>query len=132
METAALLVSLFSAIMQSLQTWDQLKGTSRSDVLTRQLTNQDVQRQAEIIAKLVPQAIIDSLLARVQRCFQNYKRVLDAPPFQFSEEDVDAATMALKACVCRELARLKAIDGDLPPDTVFVEYWWEYQCTSLS
>ena len=132
METAALLVSVFSAIMQSLQTWDQLKGRSRSDAVTRPLTDPDVQRQAMTIARLVPQEVLESLLTRIQRCFKNYKRVLDAPPTEYSQDEIDEATIALKSCVCKELARMKAIDGDLPADTVLVEYWGEYRCTTLT
>ncbi|MEK8088092.1 hypothetical protein WNB94_16940 [Aquabacterium sp. A3] len=128
----SLIVTAISAILQATQTWyahkDARQAAEELDKIIG--SGADDPELVEAMAQLhsfVPAEVIDALLARIEQQWVRYAEVLEAPPGAFTEAEIDAATQAAKAGVCRELQRLRSITGALPPGKL--SQWWElYKC----
>ena len=126
--TNELLVATMSAGMQAIDLWlnfkDRLRAkTALASADAIQSQPQNLQAAQQLL--LIPQDLLDTFSSRVQRCFDNYKKVLDDEAYLPGE--IDDATNALKRCVCRELSRLNSVNGSIPFGPM--RNWWEqYQC----
>jgi hypothetical protein len=112
MELAMLLVSSFSAILQSLQTWNDLRGRGDVQVQTRVLTKAEIVEQATAIRTVLSDETIKKMLDRVQACERRFNEVLDSVDYSPSEKD--QAAVAVGACMCREMWRIKLAGNDIP------------------
>jgi hypothetical protein len=75
---------------------------------------------------LIPHEILQRFEDRVSKCWERYNEVL-ASPGGYLPSEVDDASEALIACICRELRRLKLINGDIPEGKL-LDYWNQYKC----
>ena len=125
MEWAMLLVSTFSAILQSLQTWNDLRGRGDVQVQTRVLTKTEIVEQATAIRTVLSDETIKKMLERVQACERRFNEVLDSVDYSSSEKD--QASVAVGACMCREMWRIKLAGNDIPGGR-WEEVWYKLDC----
>lgn len=85
----------------------------------------EVMQEAQQLATLIPEDILRSFQERTEKCWTRYKNVLSTPGYL--PEEVDEATQAVIACVCRELNRLFEVNKNIP-DGVLKNYWDNYSC----
>lgn len=85
----------------------------------------EVVQEAQQLVILIPEDILRSFQERTEKCWTRYKIVLSAPGYL--PEEVDEATQAVIACVCRELNRLFEVNKNIP-DGVLKNYWDNYSC----
>lgn len=128
----SLIVSGISAVLQAAQTWIAYRDSRHaarvfSDVMASGTSNPILAHAATQLFSLAPPQVINALGNRVQVCWDRYIDILGAPPGSFLPPEIDDATEAVKACVCRELKRLKSINGSLPSGQ-FTKWWNEYKC----
>jgi hypothetical protein len=121
------LVALFSAALQSIQTWYQVRDSSRAReafdrCLANARTDPQIQQQNQIVEALIPADILDSLVDRVRQCWTDYQETLDGGTIP----EIDRATEGIKGCLCRELARIKNLNGDIPDGEL--RKWWNAYC----
>lgn len=129
----SLIVSGISAVLQAVQTWMAYRDSQRaadtfSDVMARGTSDPRLAHAATQLVTLAPSEVVSALGARVQFCWDRYLDILGAPPGSFLPPEIDDATEAVKACVCRELKRLKSVNGSLPPGQ-FTQWWNQYKCS---
>ena len=128
----SLIVSGISAVLQAAQTWmtyrdarrasnafESVIGTGESNPVLAQTTRQ--------LINLAPEKEVQSLGLRVEKCWVRYSEILDSEEGSYMPQEIDSATEAVKRCICRELKRLKSINGSLPPGKLS-EWWSEYKC----
>jgi len=85
----------------------------------------EILEEAQRLASLIPEDILRSFQERTEKCWARYKHVLASP--EFLPEEVDEATQAVIACVCRELNRLFEVNKKIPEGTL-KDYWDNYSC----
>jgi hypothetical protein len=115
----ALFISGVSATMQAIQTWIKYRDYERaSDVFDQQYssgqTDPRIQAQSQILKSIVPKPVLDELTKRAKQCWDRYLEILKNPQ-KYLPQEIDDATLAVKACVSRELKRISDLnDGALP------------------
>ena len=129
----SLIVSGISAVLQAAQTWIAYRDSRRAasvftDAMASGTSNPDLANAALQLVSLAPPQVVNALGNRVQVCWDRYVDILGAPPGSFMPPEIDDATEAVKACVCRELKRLRSVNGSLPPGQ-FSDWWNEYKCS---
>jgi hypothetical protein len=77
---------------------------------------------SELVA-IIPPEVIEDLEARADSCWTGYRKVLGG---DYLPDEVEKATVAVQACVCRELRRLKTLNGSIPPR--WQPQWEKYNC----
>lgn len=126
---AEIIIASISAAMQAVDFWlthkDRLKARDALNQVKNLTQSQSVQREARDLVLVIPQDIMNTFERRVNVCFEKYKDVLTDEGYLPGE--IDKATQALLACICRELRRLHAINGRIPGGTLSV-YWDLYKC----
>lgn len=126
-----LIVSGISAVLQAAQTWIAYRDSRRAAEEFRLEIERGAQSPALANAasqlSLAPPNVLAALGDRVEECWNKYYEMLIAPSGTYLPTDLDDATEAVKRCVCRELKRLKAVNGRLPPGK-FSEWWRQYGC----
>jgi len=126
---AEVLISTISAAMQAIELWLTLRDRKKASAAIEQAASirqlPQVIEEARNLAMLIPSDILDTLSNRVDQCFKKYKVVLTDG--QYLPAEIDEATEAVKACICRELRRIKSINGGIPIG-VLNEYWNQYKC----
>ena len=127
--TPDLIVATISAGMQAMDLWlnfrDRSKASAAMDQIRVIQNSPENHAEAQRLLNLVPAKILDTFSGRVNRCFNNYSDVLKDDHFLPGE--VDDATKALKKCVCRELSRLREINGRIP-NGILHDLWNQYRC----
>ncbi len=127
-----LIVSAISGILQAVQTWiavrDQKQATAAFDRgIKSGPSDVNVLAAAAQLSSLAPPSIIDAYGQRLQKCWTTYETMIRAPDGSYMPPEIDDATVAVKRCICRELARLKSINGSFPPGKL-ADWWNEYGC----
>lgn len=125
-----LVISGISALLQAVDTWVTYRDSERAarefDVGMAQARREpSIRQQAQILTNLVPQPILDTMGARAERCWEQYRDVLEGG---YLPGEVDEATRNVKACICRELRRIRDLNGALPPGDL--TRWWNAYCAS--
>jgi hypothetical protein len=113
---SALFVSGVSAVLQAIQTWLQFRDSKRasSEFQSRyrtSLADPEIVQQANVLDSIVPAEVMQTMLARARKCWKRYSEVLEG---NFLPSEVDDATEAVKQCICRELKRIKDLNGVIP------------------
>ncbi|SRR6266478_3742037 len=126
-----LFVSTLMASMQAIQTWFQLRDSRRAaavykDTFERAQRDPVVQRQAANILVIMPQQTFDILVERTKRCFKFLDQALGHPT-EYGDKQIDDEMNALKACVCRELQRIRMLNRDVLPEGELMN-WWNAYC----
>lgn len=127
-----LVVSGISAVLQAVQTWIASRDSGRaaaafSNTISTATLSPALVNAANQLASLAPPQVVTALGNRVQACWTKYVDILNAPGGSYLPQDIDDATEAVKACVCRELKRLRSVNGSLPPGQL-ADWWNQYQC----
>lgn len=125
----ALIVAGIAGLLQAVQTWITVRDRQKAaDVLRKQMhagaNTEALDHAARQLRNIAPIEILDRLKGRAERCWLRYLEVLDG---NFLPSEIDEATEAVKLCICRELARIRSINGDLPPGKL-AEWWGQYGC----
>jgi hypothetical protein len=125
---ASTLISGISATLQAIQTWvayRDSKQAAEAFEIELETAHERPEIQAEIKAlnDAVPPTIIITLVERADGCWTKYHDMLKAPEGSWLPADLDSATEAAKACVCRELNRIRKLKGQLPPGKL--SQWWD-------
>jgi hypothetical protein len=125
---AELIISGLSAALQAIQTWYQIRDSREAarvfDTEYRlQLDSPAMKTAARRLENLVPDAILETMKQRVQSCWTRYQEVLTGG---FLPGEIDEATQSLKLCVCRELRRIRELNGSLPAG--ILSEWWDAYC----
>lgn len=125
---STLLITGVSASLQAIQTWLQFRDSRRAAaefVLRREEAPGESRIQAEAVAldAIVPADVMATMTERARRCWERYHSVLKGG---FLPEEIDEATEALKKCICRELSRIKALEGRIPEGVL--QTWWRQYC----
>jgi hypothetical protein len=123
-----IIISGISAAMQAIQTWLQFRDRHRAAEPLDHIEERASEFQAEgtQLQQLVPTDILFTLQERAEACWSKYKNVLKDT--QYLPDEIDDATEAVKACICRELNRLISVNGSIPPGTLRNCYD-QYRCT---
>jgi hypothetical protein len=79
---------------------------------------------ARDLADVIPPEVLTDLEARADLCWTGYRTVLGG---KYLPDEVDRATDAVKACVCRELWRIHALNGTIPD--LWKPQWHLYDCS---
>jgi len=126
----AAIVALYSAAMQTIQTWFQVRDSRQAqqafdERFRSARVDSEVRLQAEDLAQIVPAHILEQMAARVFRCWESYGDVLKGG---FLPSEVDEATESVQACLCRELKRIYGLNGSIPPGEM--RKWWKEYCVN--
>ncbi|MDR3407890.1 MAG: hypothetical protein P4L68_05265 [Methylovirgula sp.] len=133
MEYANLFFAGISAVMASIQVWQasrnqQIAVTAFDDRLKAAPDEPETIAAAEELLSIAPADVIEDLEGRAEKCWTKYREVLGGP---FLPGEIDEATESVKACVCRELRRIKSINGGKIPDR-WLPQWEAYDCSASS
>lgn len=126
-----LIVSGIAAVLQAAQTWMSYRDSGRAasvfrDVFQSGTANPEL-AQAAVQLSLVPIGVLNAFGTRVEACWTKYEEMLVSPAGTYMPSELDDATEAVKRCVCRELKRLKSINGTLPSGK-FSQWFTQYGC----
>jgi hypothetical protein len=124
----ALVISGISAVMKAIDTWVKYRDSKRSaqEFESRLLiarSEPQIQVQADALARLVPEPVLATMTSRAMRCWERYNEVLNG---KYLPAEVDEATQAVKACICRELSRIYDLNGSIPAGEL--SKWWGAYC----
>lgn len=124
------LISGISALLQATQTWVQYRDSRRASVAFKEEIEKaphrpEIINEAATISSMVPQPILDRLVERAEECWEKYGHVLDGG---YLPEEVDEHTENVKACVCRELRRIKSLNNAIPGGKL--SEFWDAHCIS--
>jgi len=116
-EIAALLFAGISAAMAAIQVW---QNTRNKDSAAKEFDSvfHAVKDKPETIAAaqelvgIAPLEVIQDLERRADECWTGYRNVLGG---KYLPEEIDKATVSVKACVCRELRRIYDLNGEKNP-----------------
>lgn len=126
---AEIIIAGISATIQAIDFWlthrDKF-GASRTfeSAYPRINTDPSLKAEARALESLVPPEVLDTMQRRVERCWSRYNEVLKDGGFL--PQEVDEATEAVKRCICRELERIRSLNGSIPSGTL--SRWWEQYC----
>src|SRR5690349_14317425 len=65
------------------------------------------------LVNVVPPDVLATMANRVDNCWKRYHVVI-ADDTEYLPGEIDNATEAVKKCICRELARVQALNGFVP------------------
>jgi hypothetical protein len=124
------IISGISALLQAVDTWVNYRDSQRAAQefelrMARALLEPTTREQAQVLANVVPQAVLDTMGERARRCWDQYHDVLTGG---YLPGEIDAATQSVKACICRELRRIRDLNGTLPLGDL--TKWWEAYCSA--
>jgi hypothetical protein len=125
MEWAVILISSFAAVLQTLQTWHELRGGSSTAVQVRQLTKAEIVQAAAVLKGVLSEETLKKMAERVKACETRFNEVINGTDYLPSEKD--QAAVAVGACMCRELWRIKHANGTLP-EGYCQEVWYALDC----
>lgn len=86
--------------------------------------------EASTLEMLIPPYVLDTFESRIRNCWDMFNEVLVSDN-GYLPGDIDHASESLGKCICRELKRLKNVNGKIPDGTM-QEYWTTYECESIS
>jgi hypothetical protein len=98
-------------------------ASSFDETLSAKRRSSDTEKAAEELVKIIPPDVISLLESRADLCWTGYRTVLGGV---YLPDEVDRATDAVQACVCRELRRIYKLNGDIPPK--WKEQWDRFKC----
>ena len=127
-EFAKLFFSGISAAAAAIGVWqktrDNRKAADTFDQVFEEIKDSgEAEEAAEQLVKIIPGEVIKDLEARADKCWSGYRDVLDG---DYLPIEIDQATVAVQACVCRELSRIKVLNGHIPER--WTAQWDTYSC----
>lgn len=127
-----LMITGVAAAFEAVQTWIAVRDRRRAAAtfeatLEAGRSNPATWDENRALLDLVPFEVLKTMEERTRRCWESYHRVLQGES-QYLPEEIDEATRALKACICRELKRIVDLNGSLPPGKL--RAWWSAYCST--
>ena len=127
-EIARLFFSGISAAASAIGVWqksrDKKKAAKEFDEKFEEIKKSSEAQEAAVeLLNSIPNDVIKDLEARADRCWTSYRKVLGG---EFLPDEVDDATEAVQACVCRELGRIYKLNGEIPRR--WQRQWNRYNC----
>lgn len=116
-------------MFQAIQTWITYRDSQRaarvfSETLKVAPALRATQLQAYQLRSIVPEPVLSTMEGRARKCWERFDNVLNG---QYLPDEVDEATASVKACICRELSRIRELNaGVLPAGDL--QLWWETYC----
>ena len=132
---AEIVITGIAAALQAVQTWLAFRDRSRAarvfdETFAQRRNAPDTREQAEILITLVPPDVLSTMERRTRSCWERFHDVLKDEK-EFLPEEVDNATDALKRCICRELSRIRKLNGDVLPHGD-LSNWWSSYCKAIN
>ncbi len=129
-----ILIAGVSALLKAIDVWVKYRDSKRAaeafqDEQRHSLNDPATAEEAQVIASVVPQEILNALTDRASACWSKYKKVLDGGVEKYLPDEVDSATKAVQACICREIARIEDLGEPLPPRGK-LRVWKDKYCKS--
>ena len=106
---------------------EQLRVSARE--ITQTETDSKLQQATKTVIQLIPGDTLEIFERRILYCKDLYNEMLDSKG-EFLPREIDDATAAFMKCICRELTRIIALNGVLPPDPKFQGWWQQYRCAT--
>jgi len=89
--------------------------------------NDNLLKEIEQLQILIPESILSLFQKRITACWNDYHEIL-ASEGEYMDPQIDRFTNALMRCICRELKRVKQLNGFIPEQ--FLETWNTYGCAT--
>jgi len=129
-ELAKTLFAGISAAGTAVQTWLRLRDPARAaaefdTTFDRSFASSETAAAASELVAIIPPEVIKELEARADKCWTGYRKVLGG---DFLPDEVDHATASVQGCVCRELRRIKDLNGTIP--SRWEGQWQKYDCAT--
>ena len=127
---AEIIIAGVTGLLQAIELWVTVRDRHAANAAFKRAypeiaTNRSLQQEARNLESLVPERVLEAMKDKVERCWTRYQEVLDDDDGYLPGE-VDSATNAVKQCICRELRRIRELNGDLPPGKLLL--WWNKYC----
>lgn len=127
-EIARLFFSGISAAASAIGVWQKSRDKKKAaETFDNKFNETKASKEAEVAAlelvNIIPDDVIKDLEARADNCWTGFRKVLGG---DFLPDEVDKATLSVKACVCRELKRIKELNGSIPER--WKNQWDQYKC----
>lgn len=127
----SILISGVSALLKAIDVWVRYRDSSRAaeafeEEQREALLARTTVQEGAALASVVPQEILDSMTERAAKCWTRYHAMSKG---NYLPEELDDATEAVKACICRELKRLDSLGEPL---TGVLGNWWSLYCSPNS
>ena len=124
----SLLIAGVSALLKAIDTWVSYRDSKRAAEAFQKEKNKpespiEIREQGAILAEIVPKDILDKMIDRATQCWTKYGNVLDG---DYLPDEIDEATTSVKACICRELRRIRSLGQPLPEGKL--TEWWNLYC----
>lgn len=128
----AVIIAIFSAALQSVQTWFQVKDSKKAlqafdKRYNASNTDPQVRREADALIQTIPSDILELMAGRVIACWDGYREVLKG---DYLPSEVDKATESVQSCLCRELSRIYKLTGSIPEGEL--RKWWDMYCNKAN
>jgi hypothetical protein len=128
-EIARTLFAGISAAAAAIQVWYKSRdkrtaATEFDNVYEMTFASPEANAAATELVAIIPEEVIRALEERAHSCWTGFRKVLD--PQEYLPEEVDNATEAVQACICRELGRIKKLNGSIP--NRWLPQWQRYKC----
>ncbi|HTY11507.1 MAG TPA: hypothetical protein VMF88_10585 [Bacteroidota bacterium] len=127
---AEIIIAGISATMQAVDLWATLRDRKKANNAFKETypkinSDRQLQLEATQLENLVPVDVLNNMQVRVERCWTSYNDVL-VDEDGYLPNEVDSATVAVKKCICRELRRIRDLNGSIPPG--ILSKWWDKYC----
>jgi hypothetical protein len=127
-EIARSFFSGVSAVAAAIKIWefsrDKKKAAQAFDATYEStLTSNESAVAAKQLIAIIPPEVIQDLEKRADRCWTGYRLVLGG---DYLPDEVDAATDSVQGCVCREIGRIKKLNGCIPER--WQDQWERFDC----
>jgi hypothetical protein len=128
-----IIISGFAAALKAVETWLKFRDSQRAARefeinYAKAQTDASVKHQAVTLKSLIPAPVLNTMGKRTQECWDRYHVVLKEGNKKHLPSEIDDATQALKACLCRELRRIYDLNGTVPEGDLSA--WWNKYCGS--
>ena len=129
-EAARLLFSGISAVGAAIGIWRGRRNQEEAskafdEALAKTRDSAEAEQAAAELVNVMPEDVLKMMESRAELCWVGYKTVVDG---KFLPDEIDRATDAVRACVCRELRRIYKLNGQIPPR--WIPQWEKYGCTA--
>ena len=127
---AELFVASISAALQAVQTWLSIRDAKSASSAGRRQYQSALREpryltQARALESIVPADILETMSGRVQACWKSYHKVIGSDD-EYLPDEIDNATSAVKRCICRELQRIRDLNGGHIPEGDLQDWWRPY------
>jgi hypothetical protein len=136
MEIAMLVIATVSAMMQGIQIWQTHRDSARASQAARGTYNAvysdpRTRVRAAALLQVVPQETLERIYKKLHSCYSRMNDMFDGEGSKYFPDQIsEAASGALKYCVCDSLQIMKDVEGGLP-DEDLEEAWGKYGCEDL-